>query len=164
MDLSLLPLFVEQVINARGTLQEAIRQAFPEVAQVKTTSTYRKCAEFLGEDPGNASILRVMSLLLALAVLQCPDPHGRDEGLCLLGLRGTGAHERERRERRRLAALARRKPLYDPDWYVKRHLPHTVARIASDFVALFEHPELLEEALQANGRKALINHVTGLRW
>lgn len=162
MNTSLLATFVERVVNAKGTLRESIRQAFPEVAELTATPAYRKCAEFLGEDPVRANVYRVLSLLLTLAVLQCRDVYSRNEGLCLLGLRGTDAHECERSERRRLAALARRKPLHDLDWYVKRHLPRTVARIASNLGALVEHPELLEEALNSDGRKALVNHVNGL--
>jgi hypothetical protein len=151
--------FVEQVVNARPALRESIRQPLPELTKLVATAAFKKCAEFLGEDPDNPNVYRVLSLLLTLAVLQSSDVYSRKEGLCLLGVRGVDAYECERGERRKMAALARRKPLHDVDWYVKRHLPRTVARITGNLRALVEHPELLEEALACDGKTALIKHV-----
>jgi len=151
--------FVEQVVNAKPSLRESIRQPLPDLTKLEATSAFTRCAEFLGEDPNNPDGYRVLSLLLMLAVLQDLDKYSRDEGLCLLGARGVGAYECERAERRRMAALARRKPLEDVDWYVKRHLPRTLARITGNLSALVEHPELLEEALACDGKTALVKYV-----
>lgn len=156
------PPLIELVINAKPALRESIRQLLPELSHLVSTAAYRMCAEFLGENPDDADIYRVLSLMLTLAVLQNSDSYSRHEGLCLLGVRGVDAYECERGERRRLAALARRKPLHDVDWYVKRHLPRTLARIAGNLGALVEHSELLEEALTCNGKTALVKHVSSL--
>ncbi len=157
--LTLCTIVVELVINAKPALRESVRQPLPQLPKLASTAAFMKCAEFLGEDPDHVDNCRVLSLLLTLAVLQCVDPHLRLEGLCLLGARGTdAAYEAERGERRRLAALARRKPLHDVDWYVKRHLPRTLARIAGNLAALLEHPELLEAALARDGKVAVMKH------
>lgn len=150
---------VERVINAKPALRESIRQPLPGLAILAASAAFKRCAEFLGEDQSNPNVYRVLSLLMTLAVLQSSDVYSRAEGLCLLGVRGVDTYECERGERRRMAALARRKPLQDVDWYVKRHLPRTLARITGNLRALVEHPELLEEALMCNGKTALIKHV-----
>jgi hypothetical protein len=150
---------VEQVVNAKSALRESVRQPLPELNNLIPTPAFKTCAEFLGEDPDNPDLHRVLSLLLTLAVLQSSDPCSRKEGLCLLGVRGVDAYECERGERRTMAALARRKPLHDVDWYVRRHLPRTLARITGHLHALVRHPELLEEALACDGKTALIKHV-----
>ena len=158
--LTLCTRLVELVINAKPAMRESLRQPLPQLPKLVSTAAFTRCAEFLGEDPDCVDNCRVFSLMLILAVLQCADPNLRLEGLHLLGARGTdAAYEAERGERRRLAALARRKQLYDVDWYVKRHLPRTTARIAGNLAALIEHPELLEEALARDGRMAVIKHI-----
>jgi len=96
---------------------------------------------------------------MTLAALEDEDPCFRQEGLCLLGARTSGASECERGERRKMAALARRRPLNDVDWYVKRHLPRTLARIAGNLRALVEHEEVLTDALERNGKLAQMRHI-----
>ncbi len=150
---------VESVINAKPALRESVRQSHPELDKLASTSAAKQCAEYLGEDPESADKYLALSLMFILAVLANRDKCFQQEGLCLLGVRNVGVSESERGERRKMAALARRRPLYDVDWFVKRHLPRTLARIAGDLRALVEHQEALAEALESNGKTADMCHI-----
>jgi hypothetical protein len=149
----------ELVINAKPPLRESVRQPHPALVQLADTRAVRRCAECVGEDPASAGKFLALSFIFTLAALANSDECFQKEALCLLGVRNVEASECERGERRKLAALARKRPLYDVDWYVKRHLPRTIARIAGDLRALVEHPEALDEAVERNGKTAQIRHI-----
>lgn len=150
---------VESVVNAKPALRESTRQPLPEFAKLEQTAAFKHCDEFLNEYSEDVSNGRVISLMFSLASLASSDPYSQRESLCLLGVRGVDVYERERGERRRMAALSRQRPIRDVDWYVRRHLPRAIARIAGELQALVEHPEMLEEALKCNGKIALMKHV-----
>ena len=150
---------VESVVNAKPALRESTRQPLPELARLEKTAAFKHCDKFLNEYSEDVDNGRVISLMFTLAALAGTDPYSQRESLCLLGVRGVDAYERERGERRRMAALARQRPIRDVDWYVKRHLPRAIARIAGELRALVEHPEMLEGALKCNGKIALMKHV-----
>ena len=150
---------VELVINAKPPLRESVRQPHSALGQLADTPAARRCAECVGEDPQSAGKFLALSFILTLAALASGDKFFQQEALCLLGVRNVEASECERGERRKLAALARKRPLYDVDWYVKRHLPRTIARIAGDLRALVEHREALDEAIECNGKRAQIRHI-----
>jgi hypothetical protein len=150
---------IRSVTDAEPALNDSVRQPHQDLVKLLKTAACRRCAAFAGEGPERPEIYRGACLLLTLAVLQSSNPYFRLEGLCLLGLRGVDVHGDDLQDRRRGAAAARRKPLRDRSWYVKRHLPRTQARLAEELRALVEHPELLAEAIARNGKTALMRHL-----
>jgi hypothetical protein len=149
---------VGTVVHDKAPLRESIKEPNPELDELAKTRAARECCRYLGECE-EADKARALMLLLTLAVLENPHECFQREGLALLAARNSGASECERGERRRLAALERRKPLNDVDWYVKRHLDRTIARIAGDLRALVEHREALAAALERNGRIACMRYL-----
>jgi len=150
---------VELVVNAKPPLRESVRQPHQALAKLAGTPAARRCAECVGEDPESTDKFLALSFMFTLAALANSDRCFQAEALCLLGVRNVDASECERGERRKIAALARKRPLYDVSHYVKRHLPRTIARIAGDLRALVEHPEALDEAIERNGKTAQIRHI-----
>jgi hypothetical protein len=154
---------IESVTDAKPALRESITQPLPDILKLLRTPACSRCVEFLAEESSSRdeteTLHRGACLLLTLAVYQTPSTYSQKEGLCLFGLRGVDVFEAGRTDRREMAALARKKPLHDTDWYVKRHLPRTQARIAGELRALVEYPQLLEEALARDGKTIIMRHL-----
>jgi hypothetical protein len=150
---------VELVVNAKPPLRESVRLPHPRLTELADTSATKRCAVYVGEDPESPDKSLALTLMFTLAALANRDKHFQQEALCLLGVRNVDASECERGDRREIAALARKRPLYDVDWYVKRHLPRTIARMAGDLRAIVDHPEALNGALQRNGKIAQIDYI-----
>ena len=162
MDINYISL-IKSVTDAKPALRESITQQLPDILKLLETPACLRCVEFLKQETGKRheteTLHRGACFLLGLAVYQTPSNFARSEELSLLGVRGVDVFEAERRERRAMAALARKKPLHDPEWYAKRHLPRTQARLAGELRALVEHPELLEEALARDGKTIIMRHL-----
>jgi hypothetical protein len=158
---------VRQVINARNAIRQSITEAHPDLVWLLETPACVRCSAFLVEnsqiretDDDNGEVrYRGLRLLFVLAVLQVPDEYDRRELFALQGTRGVDSSGRPRRERRRNAACARRKPLRDIPWYVEKYLPAAQELLATHLHALVEHPALLEDALRCNGATAMVRYL-----
>lgn len=157
---------VEEVVNGKGAIRQTIVVHSSALDAIRGTSACAQCAEYVAQHskvPAEISLEEMLNrgarLLFALAALQAKNPHVQREQLCLMGPRGVGTYENSRRERVRKAALERERPLRDQAWYVEHHLPRVIDALAGNLEALTERPELLAEALRADGQLALVRHV-----
>ncbi|HEX3910179.1 MAG TPA: hypothetical protein VHW67_05700 [Solirubrobacteraceae bacterium] len=156
---------VQAVINARLPIKQSIRAAQPDLIRLLDSPACGNCTDFHMQyalraipcDDEQEAKYRSGTLLFTLAALQCGD-HA-EEQLILQGARGVGAAGALRTDRLRKAALARPKPLKNVPWYVTHHLRRTQEQLASELRVLCEHLERLDEALNAEGAKALAHHM-----
>ncbi len=151
---------VRTVINAKEAISQSITQPEADLLWLLGTAACERCVEFI-ESHGLSRLsdqdmlYRGARLLLILAAMQNANKYVQREQLCSLGPRGA-AYECQLSERRRIAALAREKPLRDKRHYAQEHVPRIERRIAGELEALVEHPEILEEALLLNGKIAIV--------
>jgi hypothetical protein len=156
------------VTNDRKAIRYSILNPQPDLVALLDSPAARRCVEFREEHlptavhaVENPTQKRRFGgqMLFGVAAHQSPDKYRLEEHLNLTGARGSAAHNHLRPQRRRMAALAREKPLKDVQWYVEHHLPDTQQRLADELQALVEHPELLEEALCRHGKTVLVRHL-----